>query len=122
MWCLETLAKLNAPGYERPEPNPLRFNPRVLAVRRFVNGLPVPYDYKMRLKRSIHRYADQIVSRPVYAPEEGLSDEEAIQQVTLGDMNEEYLQTMAEEYKRDLKWSEDKAVALIEEIRQRSMK
>ena len=66
MWCLETLEKINASGFERPKPDPLRYHPRVLAVRRFVNDLPVPYEYKMRLKRSIHRYADQIIARPVY--------------------------------------------------------
>jgi hypothetical protein len=91
MWCLETISKINAPGYARSEPSPLQFHPRVLAVRRFVKAMGVPYEYEMRLKRSIHRYADQIVSRPLYRPEEGWSDEEAIQQVTLGDWNEECL-------------------------------
>ena len=94
MWCLETINKINAPGYARPEHNPLQFHPRVLAVRRFVNAMGVPYEYDMRLKRSIHRYADQIVSRPVYRSGEGWSDEEAIQQVTLGDWNEENLQKL----------------------------
>ena len=94
MWCLETLEKLNASDYRMPEPHPLRFHPRILKVRRFVNSMPVPYEYKMRLKRSIHLYADQIVERPVYAPGEGWSDEEAIQQVTLGDWNEESLQRL----------------------------
>lgn len=91
MWCLETLGKLNDPRYEIPKPHPLRFHPRILAVRRFVNAMPVQYQYKMRLKRSIYLYADQIIIRPVYQTGEGLSDEEAIQQVTLGDWNEEAL-------------------------------
>lgn len=94
MWCLETLNKLNDPSYALPEPHPLRYHPRILSVRRFVNGMPVPYQYKMRLKRSIYLYADQIISRPVYAPGEGWSDEEAIQQVTLSDWNEESLRRM----------------------------
>ena len=91
MWCLETILKLNAPGYERLEPNPLRYHPRIVSLRRFVNSLPVSYEYRMRLKRSIHRYAEQIIARPVYSPDDGWSDEAAIQQVTLGDWNEETL-------------------------------
>lgn len=91
MWSLETLAKLNTPGYERQLPHPLRYHPRIVAVRRFVNSLPVQYEYQIRLKRSIHRYADQIIGRPVYGAWHGWSDADAIQQVTLGDWNEEYL-------------------------------
>ena len=96
MWCLVTLEKINAPGFERPKPDPLRYHPRIVAVRRFVNALPVPYDYKMRLKRSIHRYADQIIARPVYDKLHGWSDAEAIQQVTLGDWNDENLRNSFE--------------------------
>ena len=91
MWCLETLAKLNAPGYERPLPHPLRYHPKILSVRRFVNSMPVPYEYKMRLKRSIHRYADQIIAYPASTPGSGWGIEDDIQQVTLGDWNEEYM-------------------------------
>ena len=89
MWCLETLDKLNASGYERPLPNPLRYHPKILKVRRFVNSMPVPYDYKMRLKRSIYRYAEQIIAYPVSTPDSGWGLEDEIQQVTLGDWNEE---------------------------------
>lgn len=91
MWCLETMNKLNDPLYEIPKPHPLRYHPRILAVRRFVNRMPVPYQYKIRLKRSLYLYADQIINRPTYRPGEGWSDEETIQQVTLGDWNEETL-------------------------------
>lgn len=91
MWCLATLEKLNASDYRMPEPHPLRFHPRILKVRRFVNSMPVPYEYKMRLKRSIHRYADQIIAYPDYPPERGWGIEDEIQQVTLGDWNEEYM-------------------------------
>ena len=92
MWCLETLERINAPGFERPKPDPLWNHPRIVALRRFVSALPVPYEYTLRLKRSIHRYADQIIARPVYGAWHGLSDVEAIQQVTLEDWNEENLQ------------------------------
>lgn len=91
MWCLETLEKLNAFDYRMPEPHPLRFHPRIVKVRRFVNSMPVPYEYKMRLKRSIYRYADQIIAYPDYQPERGWGIEDEIQQVTLGDWNEETL-------------------------------
>lgn len=91
MWCLETLAKLNSPGYERPLPHTLRYHPKILSVRRFVNSMPVPYEYKMRLKRSIHRYADQIIAYPASSPGSGWGVEDEIQQVTLGDWNEEYM-------------------------------
>lgn len=89
MWCLETLDKLNAPGYERRLPNPLRYHPKILQVRRFVNSMSVPYDYKMRLKRSIYRYAEQIIAYLASAPDSGWGLEDEIQQVTLGDWNEE---------------------------------
>lgn len=96
MWCLDTLNKLNAPGYERHLPHPLRYHPKILSVRRFVNSMPVPYEYKMRLKRSIHRYADQIIAYPDYPPERGWGIEDDIQQVTLGDWNEENLRNSFE--------------------------
>ena len=94
MWCLETLNKINAPDFERQQPHPLRYHPRIVALRRFVNSCPVPYEYKMRLKRSIHIYAEEIIARPVYGPMFGWSDEDSIQQVTLGDWNEENLQSL----------------------------
>lgn len=94
MWSLETLEKINAPGFERPQPDPLRYHPRIVALRRFVNSLQVSYDYKMRLKRSIHRYADQIIARPVYDKWHGWSDADSIQQVTLADWNEESLMSL----------------------------
>ena len=94
MWCLETLNKINAPDFERQPPHPLRYHPRIVALRRFVISLPVPYEYKMRLKRSIHRYADQIIARPVYDNWHGWSDADSIQQVTLADWNEESLMSL----------------------------
>ena len=94
MWCLETLNKINAPDFERQQPHPLRYHPRIVALRRFVISLPVPYEYKMRLKRSIHLYADQIIARPVYDKWHGWSDADSIQQVTLADWNEETLMSL----------------------------
>lgn len=94
MWCLETLEKLNAPGYERPLPHPLRYHPKILSVRRFVNSMPVPYEYKMRLKRSIYLYADQIIAYPASTPGSGWGIEDDIQQVTLGDWNEETIMSL----------------------------
>ena len=94
MWCLETLNKINAPDFERQQPHPLRYHPRIVALRRFVISLPVPYEYKMRLKRSIHLYADQIIARPVYDKWHGWSDADSIQQVTLADWNEESLMSL----------------------------
>jgi hypothetical protein len=91
MWSLETILKLNDPDCREFKDDPLRNHPRILSLHLFVNRLPVSCEYKMRLKRSIYLYADQIVARPVYASEEGWSDEEALQQVTLGDWNEEFL-------------------------------
>ena len=91
MWCLETLMKINALGFERPDPDPLRYHPRIVAVRRYVNSMRVPYEYKMRLKRSINHKAKQIIARSVYGASHGLSDAEAIHQVTRGDWNEENL-------------------------------
>lgn len=91
MWCLETLAKLNSPGYKRPLPHPLRYHPKILSVRRFVKSLPVSYEYQMRLRRSIYLYADQIIAYPASSPGSGWGVEDEIQQVTLGDWNEEYM-------------------------------
>ena len=94
MWCLETLNKINAPDFVRQQPHPLRYHPRIVALRRFVISLPVPYEYKMRLKRSIHRYAEEIIARPVYDKWHGWSDADSIQQVTLADWNEETLMSL----------------------------
>ena len=94
MWCLETLVKLNAPGYERPLPHPLRYHPKILAVRRFVKSLPVSYEYQMRLRRSIYLYAEQIIAYPASTRDSGWGIEDEIQQVTLGDWNEETIMSL----------------------------
>lgn len=71
--------------------HPLKDHPRILALRVFVTNMPVDEAYRTRLYSSIWKYADQIVTRPIYDQSEGLTDEEALQQVTLGDMMEEHL-------------------------------
>jgi hypothetical protein len=95
MHGLETLKRLNA-EFGQPEPpgKRLRRHPRIAMLRLYVAGLPVDDDYRRWLYRSINLYADQIVERPEYAPEEGWDDLEALQQVTLGDMNEHHLHQM----------------------------
>ena len=71
------------PGVER---HPLYDHPRIAAVRQAIHGMGVTHEYKARLYHSLYAYADQVVTRPIYAPDEGWSDFEAIQQVTLEDM------------------------------------
>ncbi|MCX7166635.1 MAG: hypothetical protein NTV11_10220 [Rhodocyclales bacterium] len=79
----DTLSRLNElaclPKYNHPKLHAL-----VHAVQR----LPIDGLYRAALLRSIDRYADQIIERPQYTPEEGWDDLEALQQVTLGDMVE----------------------------------
>ena len=92
MHGLETTRRLNKEACEgRPPQNPLRHHPRIQALRVIVNQLPVDGMYRAAVHRSLGRYADQLVSRPQYQPEEGWDDLEALQQVTLGDMMEEAL-------------------------------
>lgn len=67
---------------------------RLEKLRRDVAGLPVDPDYKAAMLRSIERYAEQILARPIYAHDEGLDDLEAIQQVTLSNMVEASLQAL----------------------------
>jgi hypothetical protein len=72
----------------------LDIHPRIQALRVIVNQLPVDDMYRAALHRSLGRYADQLVSRPCYPPEEGWDDLEALQQVTLGGMMEEHLKKL----------------------------
>lgn len=66
----------------------LRQHPRIVRLRQEVSALPVDQEYRGRLLHSIDLYADHIVARPVYAPDEGWDDLEALQQVTLSDWME----------------------------------
>jgi hypothetical protein len=89
MHGLEILVRINS-GVPQPElPGlRLRYHPRILELRQQVARLPVEEFYRRLLFRSINVYADQIVARPQYAPEEGWDDLEALQQVALGDWME----------------------------------
>jgi hypothetical protein len=69
-------------------------HPRIVRLRQQVAALPVDQGYRSRLFHSIDLYAAQIVSRPVYAPEEGWDDLEALQQVTLSDAVEREMQRL----------------------------
>lgn len=62
-------------------------HPQIVLLRNNVLDLPVDNAYKAQLLNSIERYRDHIINRPAYAPDEGWDDLEAIQQVTLDDMN-----------------------------------
>lgn len=65
-------------------------HPRIVLLRNDVLSLPVDEGYKKLLLQSIVKYREHIINRPVYAPDEGWDDLEAIQQVTLGDMGERW--------------------------------
>jgi hypothetical protein len=69
-------------------------HPRIVRLRQQVAALPVDQGYRSRLFHSIDFYAAQIISRPVYAPEEGWDDLEAVQQVTLSDAVEQEMQRL----------------------------
>ena len=69
-------------------------HPRITALRYQVYSLPVDPQYRAQLLKSIKKYADQIIARPQYAPNEGWDGLEALQQVTLGDMMERSLQEL----------------------------
>lgn len=84
---LEHIIRINRS--ERPVPHPLYWHPRIAALRCSIGALPIQYEYRNRLRSALYRYADQIVKRPQYKPEEGWDDLEALEQVTLGDWMEE---------------------------------
>ena len=66
-------------------------HPRIVLLRNDVLSLPVNEGYKNMLLQSIELYRDHIIDRPVYAPDVGWDDLEAIQQATLSDMGERWL-------------------------------
>lgn len=63
---------------------------RIKLLRRQVSALPVAEDYKAKLLHSIDIYQDQILARPEVSIDDGWNDLDAIQQVTLGDMVEDW--------------------------------
>lgn len=85
MHALATLIRLNSDS----NPHPLYWHPRIAALRQSLNRLPVGDEYRQRLRKALYQYADQIVERPFYKPNEGWDDLEALQQVALGDWFEE---------------------------------
>lgn len=64
---------------------------RIAALRRDVASLPVGEEYRAALFKSIELYRGQIISRPVYTNGDGWDDLEALQQVTLGDRMEKWM-------------------------------
>ena len=62
-----------------------------------VNQLPVDGLYRAALHRSLDRYADQFIAMPEGQSKNRCSDFEALQQVTLGDINEEYFLRLSAE-------------------------
>jgi hypothetical protein len=95
-------------GIER---HPLYDHPRIAAVREAIHGMGVSNGYKARLNHSLYAYADQIVTRPIYALGEGWSDFEAIQQVTLEDMIRRSIRTDAFGHHCALPSKEDEATS-----------
>lgn len=94
MWCLETLHKINASGGGLAQHHPLRYHPEIVKLRRFVAGLPVRADYKLQLRRTIYRYADHFISGTFLRPCVRWDNEDQLQQLALGDWNEECLLRM----------------------------
>lgn len=90
MHSLETLTYLNEmaciPRIEHPKLHELIYSVQRL---RGIGGF-----YQAALRSSIDRYANQIVKRPNYKPDEGWDDLEALQQVTLGDMADAMMMAM----------------------------
>ena len=92
MHGLETLIRLNAEiGQPEGTGKRLRHHPRIASLRLDVARLPIDDNYRRWLYRSLSLYAEQFIQRREYKPGEGWDDLEALQQVTLGDMNEFYL-------------------------------
>lgn len=100
-----------APTPSGVERHPLYDHPRIAAVREAIHGMGVAHKYKARLYYSLYAYADQVVTRPIYPPEEGWSDFEAIQQVTLEDMMGRSIRTDAFGHHCALPSNEDEATA-----------
>lgn len=94
MYSLEIINRINA---EEQAPKPayeLRFHPRIVSITRFINELPVGNEYRRWLRRSVWKYANQILARPEATAPEEMDDFELIQQVSLGDWNEANLQAL----------------------------
>ena len=86
-------------------------NPRIVLLRTQVNSLPVGSEYKESLLKSIQLYREQILNRPVYKPEEGWDDLEALQQATLGDSLENWFEKQNRE---KIKAAENDVLSVIQ--------
>ena len=99
MYSLEITVRINA-AVQQPTPlYELRLHPRIVAVARYINELPVGNEYRRWLRHSLWKYADQIIARPEATTSEELSDVELIQQVSLGDWNEANMHAMCSRYR-----------------------
>lgn len=88
MFNLEIIKRLNAAVTAPAPPYELRLHPRIVAVARFINEIPVSDEYRRWLRHSLWKYADQVLARPEATSPEEMGDFELIQQVSLGDWNE----------------------------------
>ncbi len=98
MYSLEIINRINAAEQQPVPPYELRLHPRIVAVTHFINELPVGNEYRRWLRRSVWKYADQLIARPEATTPEEMSDVELIQQVSLGDWNEANLHAMCSRY------------------------
>ncbi len=95
MHDLEVIDRLNREIVEgRPKKNPLRFHPRIQALRDQINGMKFDCQYRAGLFVSLDRYAHQIVERSICSSGDCWDDLEALQQVSLGDAFEASIQRM----------------------------
>lgn len=77
-------------------PHGLDNHPRIVLLRSQISALSVPDDYKSKLLCSIDTYQDQILARPEVPIDGSWDDLEATQQVTLGDMVENWFNRQRE--------------------------
>lgn len=94
MHSIERITKINSE--QQPDQQPLYWHPRIAALRLSINRLSVQDEYRRRLRAALCRYADLVIDRPHYRPEEGWDDLEALQQVTLGDWMEDSIRYCAD--------------------------
>ena len=99
MYSLEILNRINAEAPPTQPPYEQRLHPRIVALTRIVNQLPVDKEYRRWLRHSLWKYADQIIARPEVRPLEEMDDLEDLQQVSLGDWNEANLHAMCNRYR-----------------------
>lgn len=98
MHGFETTKRINAEVQAPKLLNELRLHPRIVALTRAVNALPVDKEYRRWLRHSLWLYADQIIERIEPSYDEGWDDLEALQQAALGDWNEAMLHAMCNRY------------------------